>query len=644
MKSWFFYAVLTGSLMLSGPVCAATETTSLENIVVTGSRIAEEQKEVPQTIITIDNEEIEASTAENVADLLAEKGIGHVHKYPAGNTSVGIRGFRTDTHGNDLKGHILVLLNGRRAGTGNLTKFLTRNIERIEIIRGPGAVQYGSAGMGGVINIITKRGKSDSEGFVELGVGSYERVDEKAGFATKSGKVDFSMAFSHSDINSYKTAAGDTYENTNIDDQVNVSLNLGYQINPEHHIAVIGNLYDAETGNYSSFSSNSDNNDYADKTNRSVDFIYDGSSRDATYSWQARYYLGQDNNDYHYTSKSDSLTQVDQRGAQLQGTADYEKLRLTFGSDWLDYDVDATSSGRSDYRNLAFFLLGKSYWFDDNLILSAGIRRDGYDISGAGTSRDESDFTASAGAVYLLGSHWKLMVNYGEAFVMPTAEATLMDVSYYGGYYIYEGNADLDPERSKTYEAGIAYADGASDISLTGFYTDYRDKIVSQYQGTVSGSHIYTYINVSEATMSGLEGRVSYDIGKALNWSLSVKPYVSFVHLFDYEDGETGEDLQYVSDDTLSMGMNVSAERFRVNLVLTYTGEQQVYNWSAGEEQTKGGFSVVNMSTALRVSQCSAGELWWKAEVNNLLDKDYEYVVGYPMAGRNFYTSFEFRF
>ncbi|MCI5121573.1 MAG: TonB-dependent receptor, partial [Candidatus Electrothrix sp. AUS4] len=89
----------------------------LDEVVVTAARTAEPKKEVSAHITVIDREEIEQSGARNVGDLLADKSIGHIHKYPGALTSIGLRGFRTDTHGNDLQGHVLVLLDGRRAGS-----------------------------------------------------------------------------------------------------------------------------------------------------------------------------------------------------------------------------------------------------------------------------------------------------------------------------------------------------------------------------------------------------------------------------------------------------------------------------------------------------------------------------------------------
>ncbi|MBW2648890.1 MAG: TonB-dependent receptor, partial [Deltaproteobacteria bacterium] len=148
-------------IVSSIPVYAqeGSDSVTMEEVVVTAGRVKEKKKEITTNATIIDEEEIKNSSATDLGDLLAEKGIGHIHKYPGISTSVGIRGFRTDATGVDLAGKVLILLNGRRAGTGNAAKIMTKNVERVEIIRGPASVQYGSAAMGGVVNVITKQGK-----------------------------------------------------------------------------------------------------------------------------------------------------------------------------------------------------------------------------------------------------------------------------------------------------------------------------------------------------------------------------------------------------------------------------------------------------------------------------------------------------
>src|SRR6056297_1400330 len=217
-----FGVLLTAPALAEEKSTDARTMTKLQEVVVTAQRSAEPAEEVNANITVLDEEEIEMSTAKDLGDLLAEKNIGHIHKYPGNQTSVGIRGFRTSPLGNDLQGRVLVLLNGRRAGTGNLAKIMTKNIERIEIIRGPASVQYGSAAIGGLINVITKQGRGDPSFFVAGELGSFGYEEASAGFSGKTGGFDFSAAVSRSMKDDYDTADDEEYNNTGYDEEENI--------------------------------------------------------------------------------------------------------------------------------------------------------------------------------------------------------------------------------------------------------------------------------------------------------------------------------------------------------------------------------------------------------------------------------------
>ena len=101
-------------------------------------------------------------------------------EWTPGQTSINIRGAATEGQGRDFKSQVLVLLNGHRAGTANVSKLSTADIERIEIVRGPSSVIYGSQNMGGVINIILKTGLTAPGNVVQADAGSWNLLEAKA--------------------------------------------------------------------------------------------------------------------------------------------------------------------------------------------------------------------------------------------------------------------------------------------------------------------------------------------------------------------------------------------------------------------------------------------------------------------------------
>ena len=125
-----------------------TETVVQDTMVVTASRILEKKENISTNVTVYDEKDLALLSLTDLSDLLLKEGF-YVKEYPNSTISVGIRGLATDTHGNDLSSNVLILINGRRSGTGNIAKISMDNVERIEIIRGPGSVQYGASAMGG---------------------------------------------------------------------------------------------------------------------------------------------------------------------------------------------------------------------------------------------------------------------------------------------------------------------------------------------------------------------------------------------------------------------------------------------------------------------------------------------------------------
>ncbi len=631
---------------------------SLDQMVVTASRVKEEKRYVTANVTIIDEKEIRQSPAINLGDLLAEKGIGHIQKYPGSLISVGIRGFRTETHGNDLKSHVLILLNGRRAGTGNVAKILTKNIARIEIIRGPAAVQYGSAAMGGIVNVITKKGEGKPSIFLDGKLGSFDYREGTAGFYGAYKKLDFSGAFTRSTMDDYDTAEGDKYHNTGIDEENSVSLNFGFNFLSENSIRVIYSYFDATGVGSPGYFKENDLDDYTDKYNRSVDFIYNGAIKDGLLSWKARYFFGKDEDRWFDPTGSNpdfwddgipSIRKTDQEGAQAQISLNLNHFWLTTGFDWVSYDIDATWNPKeTEYDNPAGFLLAKLKLLDDKLVLSGGFRYDYYDVKvDEPRGRDENDdnVSLSFGASYIIKDFIKLRFNYGEAFVMPAADQMAADYVVWGTHYL--GNPDLSPESSRTYEGGIDIFYGPFESSFTYFYTDFDDKIES----VSKPGWIQTWENIGSATIHGLEGKASCDIAKLFGWNFELKPYASFVYLPEYENHETDEDLKYVSDINASYGITLSGiYGLSANLNFSYTGRQKIDDWENVGPPTwtapvidKGGFTVADFTISKELLDTRKyGNVILRGEVQNLLDKNYSYVKGYPMPGRSIYVGLKY--
>ena len=622
---------------------------TLDEMVVTASRVEESRSKLSSNITVISRDDIEMSASRTVGGLMEEKNIGHIQKYPGASISVGIRGFRTDTHGNDLQSHVLVLLDGRRAGTGNVAKLLTRNVERIEIIRGPGAVQYGSGGMGGVINIITRQGRADSA-FAEGGGGNFGLADGAIGGTAVLKGFDFAGAVSAGTGGDYSDGNGNKFHNTGMDYRVGVSANTGYEFLPGHRLGMIFTYSKVKNAGNPGYITQNDLDDTTDKKNWSLDFKYTGEVPDGTFKWMARGFFGEDDNTWKDPVASNpdwwddgeaSINDTNQYGAQAQGTATIGPATITAGFDWIKYDItDTYEPQKSDYENPAIFMLSSASLLDSALTITFGMRYDWYSVDVTkpdGNDEDEDRFTPMVGLAWEALDGLKFRFQYAQGFMMPSAWQL-------GGYSsspwgVTRGNPDLDPEKSTTYEGGIDFMNYGIEASFTYFSTSFDDKIQSVYLPDGTGS----FENIGSAGIDGLEVALAYDIGVPLGLAWEIKPYFNMTWLTDYKDDDSDDRLKYTSAVNLSSGLAVSdGDRFSGRLNIAYTSPQDVDDWQSGLYPAPlselDSFTVVDLMVTYRVLKTNDyGDLSWRTEVRNMFDEDYAYVKGYPMPGINFY-------
>jgi len=620
----------------------------MDQIVVTAGRIEEQKQEATTNLTIVTEEQLRQSPARDLGELLAEQGF-MIREYPNSLTAVGIRGFRTETHGNDLASHVLILLNGRRAGTGNLSEILVENVSRVEIVRGPGSVQYGASAMGGVINVITRQGQGKPTFFADQTLGSWDYKKSTVGGFGALGAFDFAVSGSLESQDDYTTAHGDRYRNTGFDQKRRASLNAGWTFVPGHRLGAIYNAYDADDiGNPDYFSQN-DLDDHVDNRIQSYDLTYDGQTPGRLWLWNLHYFQGKDEyatfDPATYGDAPGYTRDTDHQGAQAQVSFDHRRVTVTTGMDWTHYNVRNTyATGDNTYENPALFILAKTRWLDERLILSAGGRHDWYELEeDQGRSKSETNWASSLGAAYKLTQSLALRANYAEAFRMPTTEELFMYDDYSAfGFGIWSGNPDLKPEKSKTYEAGLDFDKGPFSGGATYFYSRFDDYIQS---GVEIGPDLYTYQNVEGATIAGIEGALAVDIGVLLHGSWSVKPYVTGTYFTQYEDERTGDDLQYTPEWTAAFGLAVAqpAMGLAARLNFAYTGDQEITDYEGTGETTLDGSTVADLTISKELfSLAQYGKVLLKTDVRNLFDEDYALVQGYPMAGRSFFVGLKY--
>lgn len=180
-------------LMAATPSLRAEEETELPPVVVTATKTEIPLSQAAASVTVIDRRQIEQSQAPYIGDLLRQvPGLDVVQSGGPGQVaSVFLRGANSN--------QTLVLIDGIRVndplnGGVDFSGLSTDNIERIEIIRGPQSALYGSDAIGGVINIITRRGTGPSSGTISLEGGSLQTNRQSASLLGKISRFDYSLA------------------------------------------------------------------------------------------------------------------------------------------------------------------------------------------------------------------------------------------------------------------------------------------------------------------------------------------------------------------------------------------------------------------------------------------------------------------
>jgi len=195
-KILFFVLPLLFVLPAQAQFAQEEEPVKLGAVVVTATRDPREDRTTPANVTVVTAEEIRHSGATTVVEVLEKLESIQFRTY-SGNASqamIDMRGFG----GDNPFGKTLVTLDGSRLNRPDMSSINwlsipVNTIERIEILRGPGSVLYGDAAVGGVINIVTKKGKGKPAFNASLLAGSYGLHNERAGVIGAEGKWTYAL-------------------------------------------------------------------------------------------------------------------------------------------------------------------------------------------------------------------------------------------------------------------------------------------------------------------------------------------------------------------------------------------------------------------------------------------------------------------
>lgn len=570
-------------------------------VIVTASRIAQPLSKTLADATVITRDEIEQSGAQTMQQVLSRQAAIMVtgNGGPGANSSVFLRG----TNAN----HTVVLVDGVRissatTGTTALQNMPLDQVERIEILRGPASSLYGADAIGGVIQILTRKGTGAPRFNASVEAGSRNTGKLTAGVAGKSGDTAYSVQLSHGQSSGFSATNSKNLYAYNPDNdgyrRDSYTANVTQTLAPGHELTLrlFQNFARAD------FDQHAIGQDWTDSrlTGQSLE-----SRNRITDMWTStlRYSHSQDKQETFSDAsggRRDSLYQTTQNEWSWQNDLNTAWGVFALGASHNEQKVDSTSvftkATRSQNAGFVTYQLERGA----NLF-QASVRRD-HDDQFGGKTTGKLDYG------YRFADGWLARAGYGTAYKAPT-----FNDLYYPFDGFYQGNPKLQPENSINGELGLEYRSQGRLFRLTGF----RNRVSNLISYGLLGNGVGTMFNVNRATIRGLtvEGQTRLaEVDLAANLTL-----------LDARDDKTGQWLA-----------------FRPRQSANFTASRDWGRWTAGIEQqivsvrydslynvNLHGYGVSNAYANYRFAKNWTAT----ARVDNLFDREYQTAQGYNTGG-----------
>lgn len=625
--------ILSRQMALRAALLLFASSAVAEPLVIT---VTPNRREVPidqigSTVTVVTSEDIERQQHRTVPDVLrAIPGLSLVQNGgPGGSTTVALRGTNTN--------HAKVLIDGIDIGDpstangafdfGNL---LTSDVERIEVVRGPQSGLYGSDAIGGVINIVTRKGRGPARATAAIEGGSFETLNMAAALSGGTGRFTYAVDAAHlhagdTPVTPLSLLPGGRLRIGDKADNLTLSTRLGAKINDDFDLGFIARYTDATlrfTGDdFSTFPAVP-----AARQNRSLNTMsltrleakhrtFDAFEQrlGISYTEHDREIRGIDafTPDTAYTG---DRTKVDWLGTYQLVPGHGLLGGLEAATDGLD---DRSTKAENDMR-AGFLQLDSA--FGGGLFNSVSIRYDDNDrFGGVTTWRIAPSYRIEA-------TDTRLKASYGTGFKVPSLSQLFVSYPAFNFF----ANPNLKPERSTGYDAGFeqAFMRGRLRFGITYFHNDIDDLITTNARFT-------SLENRPSATTRGVESFVSF----AAAPTLTIRGDHTYT---EARDNETGNELlrrpkhkaslaaiwQVTGDSTLSLSALHVGARVDGNRDFSI------------QRLTASPYTVINLVGTHELTRSTT--LFGRVE--NLTDRQYQDPTGFERPGLGIFVGVKVRY
>jgi vitamin B12 transporter len=533
-------------------------------------------------------------------------------------------------------------------GALDFANLTTDNIERIEIVRGPASVLYGSDAVTGVVQIFTRRGGETGEtGRADVSVrgGTYGTVswDASARGGGQGGSCSLSLSrFSRDGIYAFNNQNRNTVfsglARLAPDDRTDATFSLRYDDNT-YHFPTDGAGRAVDHNQFS----------YASGPTIGIDV-----GRQVTPRLEMRLLLALNQTDGGFDNRPDSagdslgfyfqtLDHIRRASADVRANLRVGRATVLTGGTAFELESERSfdnAGGQVDVRrrNAAYYAQAVTD-LDQRVDLTFGARLEDNERFGTYT-------TLRLGAAYHLAGGARLRVTAGNGFREPS-----FFENYASGFAV--GNPDLKPEHSRSWEVGLEQSFAAGRVTASAAFFDQRFRDMIDYNPSVPAGSA-NYYNVAAATANGVE----VGLRAAAVGPVTVAASYTYLHTdvtnpgFDPSSGAllaAGQPLTRRPEHAarLDSGYRLS-DRGTVSLAVTYVGDRVDQDFSTFP------FPRVTLPSYARVDVAAQFELLpprrgapgvaISGRVENALDHSYQEVKNFPARRRAVFVGGELRF
>ena len=589
---------------------------SLQEVVVTGTRNATDVRHLPMTVTVIDRETLTEQHQTSVLPTVMQQVPGLFV------TSRSMMGYGVSTGaagGINLRGisggagQLLVLIDGHPQYQGIYghpisDSYQTLMADRIEVLRGPASVLYGSNAMGGVLNIVTRSMHTNGmKNHINLGAGSYGTIQTEASNQIRSGKFSSTVAAQYSRTDNHRPRMGfeqyGGYQNVGYDLTAHWNTNVSADIthfNASYPGALTSPLYNADQWITRVYLAATLENHY-NRTNGAIS-VYSNFGRHKIDDGTAN----PDKPTQRFFRSKDALTGV----SWFQSAQLFQGNRLTVGLDYQHIygnayytskstgevlDTPNKQSGKSYRNEIAGYVNFRQDLFSW-LTIDAGIRLDHHSITG-------TEWIPQAGIVLRPIQTGEIKFMSSKGFRNPTMREM----------YLYPpSNTDLQPERLWNHELSWHHRLNDLTYGVNIFYIKADNIIQTQ---PVNGKP--RNLNTGEIENYGAEFLWKYSFCKY--WALTSN--YAFLHMKN----------KVVAAPEQMAFIGIDYRQGKWNAIVGFQYIKDLYTAVGGNETTED-FQLLSatINYALTPNIC----LWARGE--NLLAQSYEINLGYPMPRATF--------